>query len=335
MTLCHALASFGCALLLSAHLLKAAEKPAELVLKPNDKVAFLGDSITNYGWRHPTGYVRLVEKALALNAVPIEVVPAGVSGNRSNDMLARLQSDVLVHRPNWMLLSCGVNDVLKGKDGVPLEDYKKNITSIVAQAQAAGIKVILLTATMVYEDPDNGENRQLAGYNAFLRGLAADNGCLLVDVNADMLERVKAFRSTLDGAEPRDIFTKDGVHPNGSGDILMAEAVLRGLGFTEDMLAAVRPEWLEMGTRIGHLGVMTGRGHANPTVWERDERKAGPLFPMKFKHQLWIESLDESQRHELQERVDRLSAPLLVQVVDEMQAGARANPGAPHGGAEK
>ena len=54
----------------------------------------------------------------------------------------------------WMTLSCGVNDVWHGERGVPLSAYKKNITEIVEKAQAAGIKVMILTATMIGEEAD-------------------------------------------------------------------------------------------------------------------------------------------------------------------------------------
>ena len=86
----------------------------------------------------------------------IQIIPAGVSGNTSKDMLARLDKDVLSKKPQWMTLSCGVNDVWHGVNGVPLDQYKQNITSIVDQAQAAGIKVVILTATMIGEE-DNAQ----------------------------------------------------------------------------------------------------------------------------------------------------------------------------------
>ena len=47
------------------------------------------------------------------------------------DLEARLDRDVISKKPDWMTLSCGVNDVWHGKRGVNLEDYKKNIASII------------------------------------------------------------------------------------------------------------------------------------------------------------------------------------------------------------
>lgn len=107
----------------------------------NDKIAFLGDSITWYGNVYATGYVNLVMSGLEANEIHAEKIPAGRGGHTSRHMLERLERDVLDKKPQIMILSCGVNDVWHGKHGVPLPDYKKNITAIVEKAQSAGIKV--------------------------------------------------------------------------------------------------------------------------------------------------------------------------------------------------
>src|SRR4028118_2199441 len=97
---------------------------AEILVKTGESIAFLGDSITQYGAQSPGGYVRLVESGLAAQGIKVTVIPAGLSGNKSNDMLARLEKDVLSKKPTWMTLSCGVNDVMHGARGVEFEPYK-------------------------------------------------------------------------------------------------------------------------------------------------------------------------------------------------------------------
>src|SRR5258706_6973883 len=96
---------------------------AQIPMQSGDKVAFLGDSITEAGQASPGGYVQLVASGLAANGIVIEVVGAGISGHKSNDMLARLDRDVLSKKPQWMTLSCGVNDVWHGGNRVPLDGY--------------------------------------------------------------------------------------------------------------------------------------------------------------------------------------------------------------------
>jgi lysophospholipase L1-like esterase len=234
---------------------------AEIAVKPGEKVAFLGDSITAQGWGNPAGYVKLVVAAFEANGINITPVPAGIGGHKSNDMLARLDKDVLSKKPQWMTLSCGVNDVWHGNKGVPLDDaqaaaqtyekrsanepekgtYEKNITQIVEQAQAAGAKVVVLTATVIKEDLGNDENKKLAPYNDFLRKLARDKHLLLADLNAMVQERVKAANQP-----GKNVFTVDGVHMNAEGNKIMATGVLQAFGFDAAQIKKAEAAWVPM-----------------------------------------------------------------------------------------
>jgi lysophospholipase L1-like esterase len=117
----------------------------EIVIKDGDSIAFMGDSLTQLGYVHkPNGYIHLVIeglKAAGVNATPI---PVGIGGNTTRHMLARLQKDVIAKRPVWMTLNSGINDA----GPISVEEFGSNITKIVDQASAAGIKVILLTTTI-------------------------------------------------------------------------------------------------------------------------------------------------------------------------------------------
>jgi lysophospholipase L1-like esterase len=217
---------------------------AEIPVKSGDKVAFLGDSITQGGQSSPGGYVQLVGSGLAANGVKIEIIGAGISGHKSNQMLERLERDVLSKKPQWMTLSCGVNDVWHGAKGVTLEDYKKNITAIIDQAQAAGIKVVILTSTMIKEDQATPENQKLVAYNDCLRALAAEKKCLLADLNADMQAAIAEAAKTRPGKG--NYLTSDGVHMAPAGNVMMATGVLKGFGLSVDELAKAKEAWLDI-----------------------------------------------------------------------------------------
>jgi lysophospholipase L1-like esterase len=156
-------------------------------------------------------------------------------------MLGRLERDVLSKKPDWMTLSCGVNDVWHGANGVPLDPYKANITKIVEQCQAAGIKVMILTSTMIGEDQPNENNQKLMPYNEFLRTLAKEKGCLLADLNANMQEVI-----TKAGPEKKgNILTGDGVHMNPAGNEMMASGVLKAFGLSAEQLATAQKSWAD------------------------------------------------------------------------------------------
>jgi lysophospholipase L1-like esterase len=244
-----------CLLTLAALVSPFAALHAEIVVKSGEKVAFLGDSITQGGWSSPTGYVKLVMAGLEANGVQAEAVPAGISGHKSNQMLERLQKDVLDKKPQWMALSCGVNDVWHGQGGVPLDEsmasggqykgtpgtYKANITAIVDKAQAAGAKPVILTATVIQEDLESPENGKLAPYNKFLRSLAAERNLPLADLNAMFQERIRQ-----ENKPGQKVLTSDGVHMNPEGDKLMAKGVLKTLGATDAELAKAEEAWAKL-----------------------------------------------------------------------------------------
>lgn len=165
---------------------------AEIAVKDGQKVAFMGDSITQGGWGSPGGYVKLIVAGLEANGVKVAPVPAGISGHKSNQMLERLKRDVLDKKPDWMTLSCGVNDVWHGARGVPLDQYKANITKIADECAAAGVKVIVLTATVIGEELENDNNNKLRPYNEFLRGLARERKLPLADLFGQFETAIKA-----------------------------------------------------------------------------------------------------------------------------------------------
>ena len=208
----------------------------ELPVKSGQKIAFLGDSITAQGIGS-AGYVTLTIAGLKANGIDATPIGAGISGHKSNDMLARLGRDVLSKKPDWMTLSCGVNDVWHGTGGVPLEQYKTNITAIVDQAQTANVKVMILTATVITEELGAANNQKLAAYNDFLRALAKQKNCLLADLNADFQDIIKAKKTQ------GNMLTGDGVHMNMRGNEAMAKGILRAFGLNAAQVAKAEEGW--------------------------------------------------------------------------------------------
>ncbi len=240
---------------LAATLIAPALASAEIAVKSGEKIAFLGDSITQGGWSNPAGYVRLVIAGLEANGIKAEPVPAGISGHKSDQMLARLNKDVLSKKPHWMTLSCGVNDVWHGPRGVPLDDvmaksgtydekvstrgtYQKNITAIIDQATAAGVKPVMLTATVIHENLASKENGLLAPYNDVLRKLAKEKKVPMADLYAMFEGRIKA-----ENKPNVKVLTSDGVHMNAEGNKLMAVGVLKAFGLNEAELDKAKASW--------------------------------------------------------------------------------------------
>ncbi|MDD4817808.1 MAG: GDSL-type esterase/lipase family protein [Victivallaceae bacterium] len=223
-------------------MMTATTATAAVELKNGSTVAFLGDSITYLGASQPSGYCNLVVAALKNAGVEATPVFAGISGHKSNDMLARVDADVLAAKPDLVFLSCGVNDVWHGEKGVPLPQYRENIEQIVDKIQASGSKLVIFTSTMIGEDELNDNNRKLEEYNAFLRELAVRKNCGLADMSAVMKPMIADM--VKQGAAPGALLTVDGVHMNPVGNMMMAETALGAVGFDAAMLADARKMWL-------------------------------------------------------------------------------------------
>lgn len=193
-------------------------------------IVFLGDSITEA----PEGYVRLV--ADVLRAVyperRLHAVNAGIGGNRSIDLPPRLERDVLVHHPDVVTLSIGINDVWRALDSpglgldVPLPVYRDTVAGVLDAILAAGARPIVLTSSVIGEDLDSSGNAMLAPYNDTLRALATERSVTVAEVNA-------AFRRVLAAPHPPTL-TTDGVHLNHQGNVVLALAVLQALGVRID-----------------------------------------------------------------------------------------------------
>ncbi len=231
----------------------AAQLPARAATPPPilagvHRVVCLGDSITQ-GGEGPGGYVWLVRHYL--NALyptqNIETINAGISGNKTTDMLARFQHDVLDRKPDLITISVGVNDVWHGfydnhplgdgPRGIPLPDYFKNVEALVTAAEKTGAKVVILSTTVIHEDQSGPENRKVEGYNAALRVIANEHNARFVDFQKPFWAIIGAYQQTTGGRDL--VLTVDGVHMNGFGNRVMAFALLQGLGISSEDRASV------------------------------------------------------------------------------------------------
>ena len=207
-------------------------------------IAFLGDSITRLGFDQETGFINLVSSGLEANGIKIRVIPAGISAHHSGHMRQRIENDVLRHEPQLLVLSCGLNDVwLEHRNqGVTLEAFSENVRAMVQMAEKAGVGVLLMTPTMIFEEPDNSWNLKLIPYISFLKDFAKEKNLVLVDQNHEFQterERLKQLYPHALG----NLLTTDGVHMSPIGDAVMARAILRALGLNADEIALAEKSW--------------------------------------------------------------------------------------------
>jgi lysophospholipase L1-like esterase len=98
----------------------------------------------------------------------IKVIGAGIGGHKVPDLEARLDKDVLSHKPNVVVIYIGINDVWHSKNGrgTPVEKYDAGLRSLIKRCTDAGARVILSTPSVIGEkyDGSNELDKMLVEY---------------------------------------------------------------------------------------------------------------------------------------------------------------------------
>jgi lysophospholipase L1-like esterase len=224
---------------------RAQPAPARRGLKipSRRKLVMIGDSITDAGRARPgadgaggplgRGYVVMVDTLLGA-VYPdqlISIVNTGISGNTVRDLKARWPADVLDLKPDWVSIMVGTNDVWRQFDSprqpekaVPIEEYEATLDDLVTRTRAVTEGMVLLTP--FYLEPNRQEpmRAQMDRYGAVVRKLAVAHDALFVDTQAAFDEFLAvAYTATL---------SRDRVHPNDVGSMVLARAFVSALGFS-------------------------------------------------------------------------------------------------------
>jgi lysophospholipase L1-like esterase len=210
-----------------------ADEPA-VKLQKGDRIVFLGDSITQAG-AGKGGYVTLIRDTLDVKqkALGIEVIGAGISGNKVPDLQRRLQKDVLDKKPTLVVIYIGINDVWHGeKDaakGTLPDKYEEGLKEIIGKITAAGARVILCTPSVIGEKKDGGNDldKRLDEYAAISRKVAKEMKVPVCDLRKEFVAYLKEHNPT---NRASGILTSDRVHLNAEGNRFVAEQILKMFG---------------------------------------------------------------------------------------------------------
>jgi acyl-CoA thioesterase-1 len=174
-------------------------------------VAF-GDSLTaGFGAEPGNSYPDFLQKDLDRAGLHWHVINAGVSGDTTTDGVNRL-GEVLAYKPRIVIVEFGGNDGLRG---LPIETTRANLDQIVMTLQSAGVKVILAGMTL----PPNYGPEYIRTFEQIYRDLAAEYKVTRIPF---LLEGVATVAT-------RNLMQRDGLHPTGPGNAIVAETVMRYL----------------------------------------------------------------------------------------------------------
>lgn len=200
-----------------------------------------GDSITRGvrpGVTEAQTYVQLLQSRFTAAGQQVEIVNAGLGGERTDMALRRLDTDIIAAGPRLVTIMYGTNDAAvdegAAQSRLPLSAYEANLREMVHRLRAAGITPVLMTpiplghkfAYLAWSPyREQGPNYAMRPYVTAVRRVAAAERVPLVDHFAHW----EAL--ALKGTDLDDLMT-DGCHPNPAGHEAIAETlwpVLQGL----------------------------------------------------------------------------------------------------------
>jgi lysophospholipase L1-like esterase len=145
----------------------------------------------------------------------VNVIVTAIGGENSESGAKRFDLDVLSLRPDVVTIDYGLND-----RGIGLAHAEAAWQTMIDQAKAAGVKVILLTPTpdtsVKLDDPNDPLNQHVQQ----IRVLARRNGVALVDSLA-------CFKKRIHDGEPLESLMSQINHPNRKGHDVVAAELLR------------------------------------------------------------------------------------------------------------
>jgi lysophospholipase L1-like esterase len=207
--------------------------PGEFLLRDNDTVAFLGDSITA-----ARGYSKTIE-LYTLMRYPdrkIKFYNAGKGGDTAQTSISRLERDVFAHNATVMLVALGVNDIGWGMkaDAEHKKLYLDSIRTLIEKCKEKNVRVIVCSPAITAENPETAENGFLQKMADEGMAEAKSLGCETVDILRGMraIQRPiwKFNAGETDKSKHVTLHAADGVHLNDLGQLAMAFAILKGLG---------------------------------------------------------------------------------------------------------
>lgn len=146
-----------------------------------------------------------------------QVLNHGVNGERSDEIAARFERDVIDHRPSEVVLIAGVNDVYQGREAQHVIDRLAEM-----YRRAAEQKIVVIAGTIVpYNTATAEQNRRMREINEWIRKRAAE------DDNVTFADTRAAVAAP---GDPDQLFeSPDGLHPSPGGYRRMAEVIRSAL----------------------------------------------------------------------------------------------------------
>lgn len=193
------------------------------LLKQEHRFADVLAGLINACQEHPAEYFN---KGIGANAISPR--SPGYAKSAKPSALERYKTDVVALQPDLFVLCYGLNDM---RSGMPVGEFREDMATIIRDVAKASAPLTVLTTVYYmtgwrsFAPYDKGSVDLTLEYNAAIRALAAEYGCVVADVweaegMADWL------------------IHPDGVHANRVGNLVIAHRIFEAIARHASGLAA-------------------------------------------------------------------------------------------------
>jgi lysophospholipase L1-like esterase len=226
-----------------------------------------GTSITNQGFTtgstgqlgtHSKGYLTWANISLGHRLSVIR--NAGISGNNSTQMLARVEADVIAYKPGWCIVEAGLpNDI---GNGFTIATIIANHKAIYDKLAGAGIRVVICTGLPYGLSTVLATRQQIHSFNNWAKAYARDKGHVLCDWGSAVVDPNSTTGLWLTNYSDGVTSGTDGVHPTQAAALRMGKVLAAAL---DKHIPSIAGGWLPTSAAdpynlLGTMGYQIGTG---------------------------------------------------------------------------
>lgn len=214
-----------------------------MLFDKNDCIVFIGDSIGDYNRARPygdqpaawgTSYIYDVGTLLQCRYPDhrLHIINVCTGGEQSRHMAARWEQDVMRFKPDWVCLMAGINDAAREFDQPDrpqgwhsLQDYELVMESLITRTLPQVKGMVLMTPYYMEQNQEDRIRKTMDQYGAVVKKLGEKYHLLTIDTQK-MWDDYFAQTEICPQA-----FCWDLIHPNGTGNKLLACTFLKAIGY--------------------------------------------------------------------------------------------------------
>ncbi len=251
-------------LLVAGIFFTSSAQAGELLLKKGDRLAIVGDSITEQ-----KQYSRFMENYL-LACTPelnLQIFQFGWSGERAPGFAHRMDNDLIPWKPTVVTTAFGMNDgSYRAFNEAIGKNYEQGTRRIQDRMKGIGARMVVGGPGPVDLDSwrrdkpedDKVYNDNLGKLSAIAGRLAKERGFVFGNLHPLMM-KVMTEAKVANGAGYH-VCGGDGVHPAANGHLVMAYSFLKGLGVDGNIGTITVDMKAKAGASEGHRVIASGPG---------------------------------------------------------------------------